>query len=56
MMKASNGKSSKTKVVDIFNMINLDLKFASFGVLMRKLWALEVGLFQDSMALVQSDL
>ena len=56
MMKASNGKTSNIKVVDIFNMINLDLNFASFVFFMRELWALKVGLFQDSMALVQSDL
>jgi hypothetical protein len=56
MMQAPNDKIFNMKVVDIFKKINLDLNFASFGFLMRKLWALEVGLFQDSMALVQSDL
>jgi hypothetical protein len=56
MIKASNGKTFNIKVVDIFKMINLDLKFASFGFLMRKLLALEVGHFSNSMVLVQSDL
>ena len=56
MMQASNGKTSNFKVVDIFKMINLDSHFASFGFFMRKLWALEVGHFQDSIVLVQSDL
>jgi hypothetical protein len=55
-MKASNDKTLNIKVVDIFKTINLDLNFTSFGVFMRKLWSLDVGLFQDSMALVQSDL
>ena len=56
MMQASNAKTSKVKVVDRFKTINLDLNVASFRFLLRKLWALEVGLFQDSMALAQSDL
>jgi hypothetical protein len=55
-MKALNDTTLNIKVVDIFNTINLDLNFASFGFLMRKLWTLEVGLFHISMPLVQSDL
>jgi hypothetical protein len=56
MMQASNGKTSNIKVVDLFKTIKMDLNFASFGFLMKKLWALEVGLFCLSMHLVQSDL
>ena len=56
MMQASNGKTTNIKVVDLLNMIKLDLNFASFGFFIRKLWALEVGHFSNSMALVQSDL
>ena len=56
MIQASNDKTFNIEVVDMFKTINLDLNFASFGFFRRKLWALEVGLFQDSMALVQSDL
>ena len=56
MMKAPNDTIFNIEVVDLFKAINMDLKFASFGFLMKKLGALEVGLFQDSMALVQSDL
>jgi hypothetical protein len=55
-MEASSRKTFNTKVVDIFKTINLDLNFALFRFLMRKLWALEVGHFSNSMALVQSDL
>ena len=56
MIQASNEKTLNINVVDIFKTINLDLNFASFGFLMRELWALEVGLFHISMTLVQSDL
>ena len=56
MMQASNEKTSNIKVVYIFKTVKMDLNFASFGFFMRKLWALEVGLFQDSMVLVQSGL
>jgi hypothetical protein len=56
MMHASNDKTFNINVAEIFKKINVDLNFASFGFSMRKLWALEVGLFQDSMALVQSGL
>jgi hypothetical protein len=56
MMQAPNDKIFNTKVVDIFKTIDSDLNFASFGFLMKKLWALEVGLFHISMFLVQSDL
>jgi hypothetical protein len=56
MMQAPNDKIFHIKVVGILKTINLDLNFASFGFLMRKLWALEVGLFHISMHLVQSDL
>ena len=56
MMQASNGKVSNIKVVYLFRMINLDIHFASFRFFMRKLWALKVELFQDSIALDQSDL
>jgi hypothetical protein len=56
MMQASNEKTSNIKVVDIFKTIKMDFKFASFGFLMKELWALEVGLFCLSMHLVQSDL
>jgi hypothetical protein len=56
MMQAPNDKIFNMKVVYIFKEINLDLNFASFGFLMKKLWALEVGLFHISMHLVQSDL
>jgi hypothetical protein len=45
MMQASNGKTSNIKVVDLFKTIKMDLKFASFGFLMKELWAIEVGLF-----------
>jgi hypothetical protein len=45
MMQAPNGKTSNIKVVDIFKTIKMDLNFASFGFLMKELWALEVGLF-----------
>jgi hypothetical protein len=47
-MQTSNGKTSNIKVVDRFKMINLDLNFA-FEFFMRKLWALEVGHFSNSM-------
>jgi hypothetical protein len=55
MMKASNETTSNNKVVDLFTKIKMDLNFASFVFLMKKLWALEVGLFHISMTLVQSD-
>jgi hypothetical protein len=45
MMQASNEKPSNIKVLDIFKTIKMDLNFASFGFFMKKLWALEVGLF-----------
>ena len=56
MMKAPNDKLFNMKGVDLFKAINVDLNFASFGFLMKNLWALEVGLFHISMHLVQSDL
>jgi hypothetical protein len=56
MIQASNDKTLNIKVVYLFNKINLDLNFASFGFLMKKLWALEVGFFHISMHLAQSDL
>ena len=45
MMQASNGKTSNIKVVYLFNMVNLDSKFESFGGSMTKLWAFDVGYF-----------
>ena len=56
MMKDPNDKTFNIEVVDHFKKINLDLNFASFGFFMRKLRALEIGLFHISMTLVQSDL
>ena len=56
MMQASNVKTSNIKFVDIFKKNNWGLNFALFGFFMRKVWALEVGLFHISMALVQRDL
>jgi hypothetical protein len=57
MKKDSNGKPSNIKVVDIFKTIKMDLYFASFGFLMKELWALEVVfIFCLSMHLAQKDL
>ena len=44
-MHASTENTSNINVVDLFKTIKMDLKFESFGFLMKELWALEVGLF-----------
>ena len=44
-VQAPNEKTSNIKVIDLFKKIKMDLNFASFGFLMKELWALEVGLF-----------
>jgi hypothetical protein len=56
MMQASNEKTSNIKVVYLFKIIKMDLKFASFGFVMKELCALEVGLFCLLMHLAQNDL
>jgi hypothetical protein len=56
MMQASNETTFNIKVVDIFKTIKMDLNFASFGLLVKELWTLEVGIFCLSMHLVQKDL
>jgi hypothetical protein len=45
MMQAPNEKPSNIKVVDLFKTIKMELNLASFGFLIKELWALEVGLF-----------
>ena len=49
LMQASNGKTYNIKVVDILNMINLDLNFASFGFFDEKVmgtWSWTFFIFQ----------